>query len=182
MFVFVVAAGCSATPTAPTPVPVVPIDAAPPGITTIAGYDPASGMHLDDDGPRGSAHHVDVVKRPGRPIEVTLRSTPAGATAFVDGQPLGPTPAFWQGEANGRDHEFTFTLPHHASARYRFVPITSGVVHARLEPVASDDPAAQSKTAVPPVLPPTIVPPPPPPTIVSPDAAPIDAPAAGPVN
>ena len=195
---FVIAA-CSAKP-APLATPAVPIDAPIDGITTIAAYDPSSGMHLDDDGPRTPVRpRVDVVKRPGRPIEVTLRSTPSGANVMVDGQPLGLTPAFWQGEANGRDHEFMFTMPRHASARYRFVPVTSGVVHARLEPVASDDPAAQAKMAVPsvpipPVVPiaPPITPPPPPPTIVSPDAAAPDAVApavdapmvtpAGPVN
>ena len=184
-FVVVVAAGCSAKPVEPVATPAVPIDAPIDGITTIPTYDPSSGMHLDDDGPRAPTRpRADPVKRPGRPIEVTLRSTPSGASVMVDGQPLGPTPNFWQGEANGHEHEFMFTMPHHASARYRFVPVTSGVVHARLELVASDDPSAQAKTAVPPprvppapsVSPPVpITPPPPPATIVSPDAAPPDA-------
>jgi hypothetical protein len=73
-----------------------------------------------------------------RPIDIVLRSSPPGATAAVDGVPVGPTPTYWSGEANGREHEFTFVLPGYAFARYRFVPITSGVVHARLEVLADD--------------------------------------------
>jgi hypothetical protein len=76
--------------------------------------------------------------RASRPIDIVLRSSPAGATAAVDGVPIGPTPTYWSGDANGREHEFTFVLPGYAFARYRFVPITSGVVHARLE-VLTDD-------------------------------------------
>jgi hypothetical protein len=73
-----------------------------------------------------------------RPIDIVLRSSPPGATAAVDGVPIGPTPTYWSGDANGREHEFTFVLPGYAFARYRFVPITSGIVHARLE-VLTDD-------------------------------------------
>jgi hypothetical protein len=76
--------------------------------------------------------------RAARPIDIVLRSSPAGATAAVDGVPVGPTPTYWSGDANGREREFTFVLPGYAFARYRFVPITSGVVHARLE-VLTDD-------------------------------------------
>jgi hypothetical protein len=79
--------------------------------------------------------------RPTRPIDIVLRSSPPGATAAVDGVPIGPTPAYWSGDANGREREFTFVLPGYAFARYRFVPITSGVVHARLEILAADTPA-----------------------------------------
>jgi hypothetical protein len=73
-----------------------------------------------------------------RPIDIVLRSSPPGATAAVDGVPIGPTPTYWSGDANGREHEFTFVLPGYAFARYRFVPITSGIVHARLEVLAED--------------------------------------------
>ncbi len=79
--------------------------------------------------------------RAARPIDVVLRSSPPGATAAVDGVPIGPTPTYWAGEANGREHEFTFVLPGYAFARYRFVPITSGVVHARLEVLTEDSDA-----------------------------------------
>jgi hypothetical protein len=76
--------------------------------------------------------------RAARPIDIVLRSSPSGATAAVDGVPIGPTPTYWSGDANGREREFTFVLPGYAFARYRFVPITSGVVHARLEVLTAD--------------------------------------------
>lgn len=76
-----------------------------------------------------------------RTLEITLRSTPPGATAAVDGKVVGPTPAFWRGKATGRSREFTFVLGDHAMARYRFVPTTSGVVHATLKPLLRDDDA-----------------------------------------
>ena len=87
---------------------------------------------------RRSAPRRTPRNRPGHPIDVILRSTPQRAEAAVDGVPLGPTPAYWNGIADGHEHEFTFVLPGHAVARYRFVPITSGVIHARLEPISDD--------------------------------------------
>ena len=84
------------------------------------------------------------------PIEVTLRSTPPGATAAVDGTVVGTTPAYWGGDADGREHEFTFDLRGFALARYRFVPVTSGVIHARLDPITDDtDAGVAPETAVP---------------------------------
>lgn len=98
---------------------------------------PVTGSHLDDDYvPRHGAAAGG--RREARPIDVVLRSTPGGAQAAVDGLVIGPTPAYWNGNADGREHEFTFVLPGHAIARYRFVPITSGTVHARLIPVSED--------------------------------------------
>ena len=97
-------------------------------------------MHVP---PVGNGH-------PARPIEVTLRSSPPGATAAVDGTVVGTTPAYWGGEADGHEHEFTFDLKGFALARYRFVPVTSGVIHARLEPIAEETDAGVSpETAVP---------------------------------
>ncbi len=78
--------------------------------------------------------------RSGRQVDVILRSSPAGATVAVDGVLVGTTPTYWAVDANGRDHEFLFVRKGYAYARYRFVPITSGVVHARLEPIAEDSP------------------------------------------
>ena len=100
------------------------------------GGEPPSGTRADQEAPgrppaRGPA-------RVSRPIDIILRSSPPGATAAVDGVPIGATPTYWAGDANGREHEFTFVLPGYAFARYRFVPITSGVVHARLEVIADD--------------------------------------------
>ncbi len=103
------------------------------GITMISGFDPASGMHLDDDG-SGATRPARPRNHASRPVEVTLRSTPSGAMAAVDGVQVGLTPTYWFGDADGREHEFTFVRPGRAVARYRFVPVQSGLVHARLEP------------------------------------------------
>jgi hypothetical protein len=107
-------------------------------------------MHLDDDsGSRIIAPPAG--HRVGRDIEITLRSTPPGARVSVDGAPLGNTPAFCPCKADGREHEFLFTLPGHAIARYRFVPVSSGVIHARLDPIAEEPNAG--------LPPPEVVPP-----------------------
>jgi hypothetical protein len=98
--------------------------------------------------------------RPGRPIDVTLRSTPPGAQVAVDGVVIGNTPAFWSGMADGREHQFLFTLRGHGIARYRFVPVSSGVIHARLEPIIEQPDAG--------VPPPEVVPPEPPASLAPP--------------
>lgn len=69
-----------------------------------------------------------------KPIGIHLRSSPPGAKAAVDGVTVGITPTFWNGVADGRAHAFTFTLAEHQVARYRLVPVTSGIIHARLSP------------------------------------------------
>lgn len=123
----------------PTTQPSVAIlDAAVDGISTIGSYDPSGGAHLDDDVPAKATTKADKAK-PSQPIDIMLRSTPPGARVIVDGAPTGTTPTLWTGDANGREHEYTFSLPGFATARYRFVPVTSGVVHARLDPVPSDE-------------------------------------------
>jgi hypothetical protein len=145
--------GKSEPPAAPPP-PVVIADAGVDGITTIGTYDPASGMHLDDDQPGRPPPHP-AAPRASHPIDVILRSTPPNAHAAVDGVPIGTTPTYWAGDANGREHQFTFVLPGYAVARYRFVPITSGVVHAHLDPVTDNEPdAGVSPDMSPPVTPP----------------------------
>jgi hypothetical protein len=110
--------------------------------------------------------------RERRAIDVTLRSSPPGARVAVDGTPVGNAPAFWSGYADGREHEFTFTLPKHAVARYRFVPVSSGVIHARLEPIAEErDAGVTPPPEVVPNPPASAVVPPPAPPIVTSDAA-----------
>ncbi|HEY1556351.1 MAG TPA: PEGA domain-containing protein [Kofleriaceae bacterium] len=144
------------------------LDAGVPGITTIHDYDPASGMHLDEGGDRRPAP-PPAAARGARPIDITLRSTPPGAEVAVDGQVIGTTPTYWPGEADGHEHEFTFALARHAVARFRFVPITSGVIHPRLEPIAEEPDAG-----VPDEPEPVPVPEPhpaPPPTVLTPDAS-----------
>jgi len=164
---------------APTqPVIFVPTDA---GVTTVPvprGVDP-SAVHLDDVGtPTRPATPQPPIARERRAIDVTLRSSPPGASVSVDGTPIGSTPAFWSGYADGREHQFVFTLPRHAIARYRFVPVSSGVIHARLDPIAEEPDAgvAPPPELVPQPPPSVVVPPAPPPTIVN------DAPATPPLQ
>jgi hypothetical protein len=129
-------------------------------------------------------HVQPTASRGAHSIQITLRTSPPGATAAVDGTPVGTTPAYWSGDADGREHEFTFDLRGFALARYRFVPITSGVIHARLDPIAEETdagvavspeatlPHAGSVLVNPPpapVAPDAYVAPPPP--VVPPDAA-----------
>lgn len=134
-----VIAACS-TSNAPEPlkklVPHVAHERGTPGVTQLPGYDPAAG-HLDDDtGSRVVQGSTLQPPHPGHPIDVMLRSTPPGAIVSVDGIVAGTTPAYWYGTADGREHEFTFVLPGHAIARYRFVPVSNGFIHARLTPVS----------------------------------------------
>lgn len=75
------------------------------------------------------------VPRAAKPIGIHLRSSPSGARVTIDGVVVGTTPTYWSGAAAGRQHEFTFTLAEHQAAHYRFVPVTSGVIHARLVPI-----------------------------------------------
>lgn len=107
----------------------------PAGITELPGFDPEAG-HLDRDTPAASAPATRP-RRGARMLGILLRSSPAGALAAVDGQPVGRTPAYWEGELTGGEREFTFSLPGHISARYRFVPITNGVVHGHLEAISA---------------------------------------------
>ena len=175
-FVLPLVAGCSSKSAEPqvTPPPgQVMSDAGTDGITTIRGYEPQSGMHLDDDAPAPVVARAQT--RPGRPVDITLRSSPAGARVAVDGVPKGVTPAYWEG-TTGAEHEFTFVLEGYAMARYRFVPIASGVVHARLEPIAEELPRDGGVRAnVPAGLPPEVAPigpaSPPPPVSPALDAA-----------
>lgn len=175
-------AACSSGSNAPAPKPVIPMDAAAARALGPVTTDPATNaVHVDRPAPPNN--------RPSHPIDVILRSTPNSAQVAVDGMPLGLTPAYWDGTADGREHEFTFVLPGHAVARYRFVPITSGVVHARLEPIPDEQIDAGVPSAAPPPPPPGIptiaptpdaAPVPPPPTVIAPDATPEFYPGTGP--
>jgi len=146
------------------------------GVTAVVSdVDPAA-MHVDDDVAARPTQVAPQPNRPGRPIDVTLRSTPPGATVAVDGAVIGTTPAFWNGTADGREHEFVFTMRSHAIARYRFVPVASGVIHGRLDRIHEETDAgvqAPPPEVVPPRPPttPSVNPPTAPPTITN-DAAP----------
>jgi hypothetical protein len=174
-------AACSdRSETKPAPAPDQPVVVADAGVADgrahAINFDPTAG-HLDDD-PSMTPGRAPAPRKPPRAVEIFLRSTPSGAQVHVDGMDQGATPVLWQGDTG--EHEFTFVLKDHALARYRFWVITSGVVHARLEPVTEDADAG--------VPPPEVVPVvgvPPPPTLVSPDAPPhvmmptVDASAPG---
>lgn len=169
--VIALAACSSKNDDAPAPIaPPVLSDAGVDGITTIVGFDPASGMHLDDDGP-GKTAAAKRQKGPSVPIGIMLKSEPPGATVLVDGENLGVTPKYWSGVADGNEHEFAFTKPNYALARYRFVPITSGVLHATLERVSlGETPDAGLEPIIAPKFAPDAAVAPPP-TVLTPDAA-----------
>lgn len=108
----------------------VPIDA---GITTLPSRDPDDGFHVDPIDPTMAEPSPPVGRnrRRGPTVSLLLRSTPPGAEAAVDSVPVGRTPVLWEGEGM-KAHEFTFTYPGHSLGRYKFVPITDGVVHGTL--------------------------------------------------
>jgi len=145
-----------------------PPPAPTPAGHTLATEDRGEPVHVAPAGNANRAH----------PIEVTLRSSPPGATAAVDGTVVGTTPAYWGGDADGREHEFTFDLKGFALARYRFVPVTSGVVHARLDPIADDTDAGVAPETAAPGAGAVLVNPPP--AQVPPDAAPAPQPVLAP--
>ena len=129
------------------------------GITQLPTFDPNSGMHVDsddsddDDNDNSSAPshpptlwptHTQAPTHSRRTVEIVLRSSPPGAVAAVDGVLVGPTPTYWESEFDGHSHDFTFVMPGHALARYRFVPVANGTVHAKLMRLADGeaDPSA----------------------------------------
>ena len=184
------AGGCgdrssSAKPPPAPPSTVVSIDAGvTPGVTTLPTYDPAGGFHVDadvDTPPRAPGR----AGRDRRTVQIILRSTPSGAIAAVDGSNLGPTPALWEGTADGGAHDFTFRLAGYGLARYRFVPVTGGVVHGTLTRIPDDKSlpeveATPSTSPRPPSRPP--VPPPPPVDVGSAEQPSLDAAAVSPTG
>lgn len=158
------------------------------GLTAVVTESEPVDRHFDDEVAERPAHSVGSRGRSRRPIDITLRSTPSGAQVAVDGTVLGSTPTYWSGVADGNEHEFVFTMRGYAIARYRFVPVASGVIHGRLERIHEEP---RSGVLVPP---PEVVPPQPPrrpsanpptapPTIVNtpmPDASAPGAPAPEP--
>ena len=97
-----------------------------------------SDFHLDGADIEYEAARRDARPHKGRVIELVLRSSPSGAVAAIDGIPIGPTPTVWEGSTDGRPREFTFVLPGYAIARYRFIPMQSGVVHGTLGRLKSE--------------------------------------------
>jgi hypothetical protein len=156
-------------------------DAGVDGITSIVGFDPSSGMHLDDDSGSGGKPSARKMKGPAVPIGIMLKSDPPKANISVDGEYLGTTPKYWSGVADGTEHEFAFTKDNYALAHYRFVPVASGVLHATLVRVSS---GAALDAGLDPIIAPTQAPDAaiaPPPTVLpprpTPDAAAVEAPS-----
>lgn len=159
-----VLASCSSKSEPPPETP-PPADAAVPldTITEIGSTDP--DRFLDPDPARRTPATKPQRNRPARPIDIILKSSPPGAEAAVDGVSVGRTPAYWYGDADGREHEFTFVMHGHDTARYRFVPIQSGTVHAKLDVVDN-----------PPPVDPVTAPKPTNPSLTDPTPAPLDTP------
>ena len=103
-----------------------------PSNESASGSGGTDQFHLDGADVEYEATRRDAHPHKSRPIELILRSSPTGAIAAVDGVPVGPTPAVWEGATDGRPREFTFVLPGYSIARYRFIPMQSGVVHGTL--------------------------------------------------
>jgi len=125
--------------------PPAPAPAGKPGSDEELWLDPTPG------GDRTARPAADR-RRPARParfVQLTLRSSPPGATVYIDGERVGVTPTFWEGEVDARPRDFTFTLPGYVTMRYRFVPVTSGTVHPRLEKLMAPQPDAGVDTPPP---------------------------------
>ena len=176
--VVAIAACSSKSDPPPAPPPPVIADAGVDGITAIVAFDPASGMHLDDDSNSAPGKPSRRPKVQGVPIGILLKSEPTNANVSVDGEYLGVTPKYWSGTADGTEHVFAFTKANYALAHYKFVPISSGVLHATLVRVSSGE---TLDAGLDPIIAPTFAPDAaiaPPPTVVpprpTPDAAPVE--------
>jgi hypothetical protein len=109
----------------------------PPAAATHAE---SADAHVADEEPRAGA--VAIVPIPVMPpsphaaararLHLSLRSTPAGAVASIDGRVVGPTPARWELDDDGRVHDFAFVAPGYETWRLKFSPSQNGVVHATL--------------------------------------------------
>lgn len=148
--------------------------APPPPVTSA----PGDAGNVPSLGPYEPAGTQDVGKRPNKPrtartIDIVLRSSPPGAGVYVGAEYVGTTPTIWSGEPASEPVEFLFVKPHHAPARYKFIPITSGLVHGRLEPLAVNSVDGNLAPLIAPTLAPDASTPPP-------DAAPVPPPPVAP--
>lgn len=162
--------GCSGDSAAPRPPAGAPGDAATDSVASLGPYDPAS----QDDGSQLRAK-----PRTARTIDIMLRSSPTGAGVYVGAEYVGTTPTIWSGEPATAPVDFLFVKPNHAPARYKFIPITSGLVHGRLEPLAVHSRDAGLEPLIAPTLAPDAsVPPLPVDRRLPPDAGPLVEPGS----
>jgi hypothetical protein len=112
--------------------------ASPPSSPSPSPPGTEPSFHLDDSEVEYEIPRRTTRPRKGRTVQLVLRSSPPGAVAAVDGVALGPTPALWEGVVDSTPRDFTFVLPGYAIARYRFVPMRSGIVHGTLEPIEKE--------------------------------------------
>jgi hypothetical protein len=61
-------------------------------------------------------------------LHLTLKSTPEGADASVDGKPLGKTPASFDLEDNGKEHDFDIEKDGYAPQKFKSTPMRDGLV------------------------------------------------------
>jgi hypothetical protein len=109
----------------------------PPAVD--AAVEPASAPAATGPAPIGSQPPLPRVPG-GRPrLHLSLRSTPPGAVASIDGRLVGTTPVRWEMDDDGRAHDFAFVLPGYRPWRLRFSPSHDGVVHAPLEAMPEED-------------------------------------------
>ena len=138
------------------PTPVAADAASPPPVYVDAGageptFAPSTEFNLDE--PPAGRPGARIAARDRKPGQLLLRSTPTGAIAAVDGVRIGATPVLWEGVLDGQTHEFTFVMAGHALARYRFVPVTSGIVHGTLVKLTDDSDAGVPEIPAPPPKP-----------------------------
>lgn len=86
------------------------------------------------------ARQAATAGRSKRTVQLMLRSTPPGATVMIDGEHVGITPAFWEGEVTSKPRDFVFILPGHAIGRYRFVATHDSIVHPSLKKLVKEKP------------------------------------------
>jgi hypothetical protein len=103
----------------------------PPATEAAALPSPAASVIPDEADPEPRRER----SRPK--LRLTLRSTPAGATAAVDGRQVGLTPLVHEIEQDGRIHEFTFVKTGYIMEHYKFQPVRDGVIHAPLRPLVA---------------------------------------------
>ncbi len=122
---------------------------ATPVAAVVPASDPAAGYHLDDVATPPRPRRATTAPRIQRTLQLMLVSTPSGAIAAVDGQAVGRTPVYWEGDFTGVEREFTFVLSGYTIGRYRFVPLQNGFVHGTLQRVTADGDAGVPEIPMP---------------------------------